>query len=113
MMSTDDRVGAYEADRSDGVEKIEATKRVKIVGVYFATWLFFNVIFNIYYKKVLNVFPYPWLTATLSLAAGSAIMLISWATKVAEAPNTDLEFWKSLFPIRSISKCLVGDRHFS
>ncbi|KAJ0944453.1 putative sugar phosphate transporter domain-containing protein [Helianthus annuus] len=26
-------------------------------------------------------------------------MLISWATKVAEAPNTDMEFWKSLFPV--------------
>ncbi|KAK1407039.1 hypothetical protein QVD17_38649 [Tagetes erecta] len=92
---------AYEADRSDGdfvVEKIEAAKRVKI-GVYFATWWFLNVIFNIYNKKVLNAFPYPWLTSTLSLAAGSAIMLISWATKVAEAPNTDLEFWKALFPV--------------
>ncbi|KAI3686232.1 hypothetical protein L1987_79906 [Smallanthus sonchifolius] len=92
---------AYEADRSDGelvVEKIEAAKRAKI-GVYFATWWFLNVIFNIYNKKVLNAFPYPWLTSTLSLAAGSAIMLISWATKVAEAPSTDLEFWKSLFPV--------------
>ncbi|KAL8243411.1 hypothetical protein R6Q59_009669 [Mikania micrantha] len=92
---------AYEADRSDGelvVDKIEAVKRVKI-GVYFAAWWFLNVIFNIYNKKVLNAFPYPWLTSTLSLAAGSAIMLISWATKVAETPNTDLEFWKSLFPV--------------
>ncbi|XP_076922221.1 glucose-6-phosphate/phosphate translocator 2, chloroplastic-like [Bidens hawaiensis] len=91
---------AYEADRSDGVviEKIEAAKRVKIGG-YFAVWWFLNVIFNIYNKKVLNAFPYPWLTSTLSLAAGSAIMLVSWATKVAEAPNTDVEFWKALFPV--------------
>ncbi|KAI3673787.1 hypothetical protein L6452_39917 [Arctium lappa] len=92
---------AYEADRSEGesvVEKVEAARRVKI-GVYFATWWSLNVIFNIYNKKVLNAFPYPWLTSTLSLAAGSAIMLISWATKVAEAPNTDLDFWKSLFPV--------------
>ncbi|KAI3825789.1 hypothetical protein L1987_07430 [Smallanthus sonchifolius] len=92
---------AYEADRSDGefvVEKTEAAKRAEI-GFYFATWWFLNVIFNIYNKKVLNAFPYPWLTSTLSLAAGSAIMLISWATKVAEAPTTDLDFWKSLFPV--------------
>ncbi|XP_024976842.1 glucose-6-phosphate/phosphate translocator 2, chloroplastic-like [Cynara cardunculus var. scolymus] len=94
-------VKAYEADRSEGesvVEKVEAARRVKI-GVYFATWWSLNVIFNIYNKKVLNAFPYPWLTSTLSLAAGSAIMLVSWATKVAEAPNTDLDFWKSLFPV--------------
>ncbi|KAJ0553169.1 hypothetical protein HanOQP8_Chr08g0282701 [Helianthus annuus] len=25
-------------------------------------------------------------------------MLISWAVKVAEAPNTDMEFWKSIVP---------------
>ncbi|KAL4566826.1 hypothetical protein LXL04_030951 [Taraxacum kok-saghyz] len=92
---------AYEADRSDAEvigEKVEAARKVKI-GVYFATWWSLNVIFNIYNKKVLNAFPYPWLTSTLSLAAGSAIMLISWGTKLAEAPNTDLDFWKSLFPV--------------
>ncbi|GKD66420.1 glucose-6-phosphate/phosphate translocator 2, chloroplastic, partial [Tanacetum coccineum] len=47
---------------------------------------------------VLNAFPYPWLTSLLSLAAGSLIMLVSWGTKIADAPHTDLDFWKSLFP---------------
>ncbi|KAG8080339.1 hypothetical protein GUJ93_ZPchr0007g3985 [Zizania palustris] len=76
----------------------ETARRAKI-GVYFATWWALNVIFNIYNKKVLNAFPYPWLTSTLSLAAGSAIMLASWATRIAEAPNTDLDFWKALSPV--------------
>ncbi|KAI7745313.1 hypothetical protein M8C21_012489, partial [Ambrosia artemisiifolia] len=85
-------IKAYDADKSEGegvVEKAEAARKVKI-GIYFATWWFLNV---------LNAFPFPWLTSTLSLAAGSLIMLVSWATKVAEAPNTDLDFWKSLFPV--------------
>ncbi|KAF1864247.1 hypothetical protein Lal_00048812 [Lupinus albus] len=93
--------GAYEADRSE-VEATEApseaAKKVKI-GIYFATWWALNVVFNIYNKKVLNAYPYPWLTSTLSLACGSLMMLISWATRIAEAPKTDLEFWKSLFPV--------------
>lgn len=76
----------------------ENARRARI-GVYFATWWALNVIFNIYNKKVLNAFPYPWLTSTLSLAAGSAIMLASWATRIAEAPETDLDFWKSLTPV--------------
>lgn len=76
----------------------ETARRAKI-GVYFATWWALNVIFNIYNKKVLNAFPYPWLTSTLSLAAGSAIMLASWATRIAEAPQTDLDFWKALTPV--------------
>jgi len=92
---------AYEADRSE-VEATntpsEAAKKVKI-GIYFATWWALNVVFNIYNKKVLNAYPYPWLTSTLSLACGSLMMLISWATGIAEAPKTDPEFWKSLFPV--------------
>lgn len=98
------RCEAYEADRSEPVEsdvvkgRSEAAKKVKI-GLYFATWWALNVVFNIYNKKVLNAFPYPWLTSTLSLATGSLMMLISWATRIAETPKTDFEFWKTLFPV--------------
>ncbi|KAJ1291156.1 hypothetical protein BS78_02G296400 [Paspalum vaginatum] len=79
-------------------EPAETARRARI-GVYFATWWALNVIFNIYNKKALNAFPYPWLMSTLSLAAGSAIMLASWATRIAEAPQTDLDFWKALSPV--------------
>lgn len=79
----------------------EAAQKLKI-GVYFATWWALSVVFNIYNKKVLNAFPFPWLTSTLSLAAGSLLMLASWAARIAEAPETDLEFWKTLFPVSTI-----------
>lgn len=107
---------AYEAERSQPIESSielpksqvpsEAAKKVKI-GSYFALWWALNVVFNIYNKKVLNAYPYPWLTSTLSLAAGSLIMLISWMTRIAEAPKTDFEFWKSLFPVSCTRICLV------
>ncbi|XP_076881564.1 glucose-6-phosphate/phosphate translocator 2, chloroplastic-like isoform X1 [Bidens hawaiensis] len=92
---------AYEADHSPPLEiKIDETGGQKMkIGLYFATWWSLNVVFNIYNKKVLNAFPFPWLTSTLSLAAGSLIMLVSWATKMVEPPKTDVEFWKSLFPV--------------
>ncbi|KAE8732169.1 Glucose-6-phosphate/phosphate translocator 2 [Hibiscus syriacus] len=73
---------AYEADKSQPIEaaavevKSEAAKR-----------------------KVLNAYPYSWLTSTLSLACGSLMMLISWATRIDETPKTDFEFWKTLFPV--------------
>ena len=99
---------AYEADKSQPLEinielpdeqsQIEAAQRLKI-SLYFATWWALNVVFNIYNKKVLNAFPYPWLTSTLSLAAGSLMMLISWATRIAETPKVSLEFWKALLPV--------------
>ncbi|KAL4576446.1 hypothetical protein LXL04_012539 [Taraxacum kok-saghyz] len=69
------------------------------IGLYFATWWSLNVVFNFYNKKVLNAFSFPWLTSTPSLAAGSLIMLVSWATKMVEAPKTDVEFWKTLFSV--------------
>jgi len=90
--------GARPVEISAPAEPAETARRARI-GVYFATWWALNVIFNIYNKKVLNAFPYPWLTSTLSLAAGSAIMLASWATRIAEAPQTDLDFWKALSPV--------------
>lgn len=97
---------AYDAaDRSEpaaesaAVARSEAARKLKI-GTYFATWWALNVVFNIYNKKVLNAYPFPWLTSTLSLAAGSLIMLVSWTLRIAEAPKTDLDFWKSLFPVR-------------
>ncbi|CAN1353759.1 Glucose-6-phosphate/phosphate translocator 2, chloroplastic [Linum perenne] len=72
---------AYEADgRSRPLDITideQAAQKVKI-GVYFATWWALNVVFNIYNKKVLNAFPYPWLTSLLSLACGSLMMLVSW-----------------------------------
>uniref|UniRef100_A0A7I4CJR5 Sugar phosphate transporter domain-containing protein n=1 Tax=Physcomitrium patens TaxID=3218 RepID=A0A7I4CJR5_PHYPA len=68
------------------------------IGMKFAVWWSLNVVFNIYNKKVLNVYPFPWLTSTLSLAAGSGIMLISWALKILKAPEVDFEFWRSLAP---------------
>ncbi|KAL6196359.1 hypothetical protein ACLB2K_031974 [Fragaria x ananassa] len=95
---------AYEADQSEPIElpkvdtRSEAAKKLKI-GVYFAMWWALNVVFNIYNKKVLNAYPFPWLTSTLSLACGSLIMLVSWATRIAEAPKTDMDFWKALFPV--------------
>ena len=95
---------AYEANQSEPIElpkvdtKSEAAKKLKI-GVYFAMWWALNVVFNIYNKKVLNAYPFPWLTSTLSLACGSLIMLVSWATRLAEAPKTDMDFWKALFPV--------------
>src|ERR1035441_6312173 len=61
---------AYFNSFSGGRVRSEKKQRIKI-SIYFATWWSLNVVFNIYNKKVLNAFPFPWLTSTLSLAAGS------------------------------------------
>lgn len=87
------------ATGADGLPVEEESGRTMKIAVLFGLWWTLNVVFNIYNKKVLNAFPMPWLTSTLSLAAGATIMLISWATRLVEAPKTDADFWKSLFPV--------------
>ena len=62
----------------------QSRQKVKI-GIYFATWWALNDVSNNYNKKVLNAFPYLWLTLTLSLACGSLMMLVSWVSRVADA----------------------------
>lgn len=99
-----------------------AMGRVKI-GIYFATWWALNVVFNIYNKKVLNAFPFPWLTSALSLAMGSVFMLSLWGLRLVEPPDVDAEFWKGLAPVAilhtigfvaatvSLSKIAVSSHH--
>ncbi|EFJ37591.1 hypothetical protein SELMODRAFT_270155 [Selaginella moellendorffii] len=93
----------YEANQGEtappsSAEPAAPMNRLKI-GIYFVTWWSLNVVFNIYNKKVLNAYPFPWLTSTLSLLTGSTLMFLSWATGLVAPPDTDVEFWKSLFPV--------------
>lgn len=62
------------------------------LGTYFGLWYFHNVIFNIYNKKVLNVFPYPWLLASFQLFSGAVWMLGLWGFKLQPCPPVTKEF---------------------
>jgi solute carrier family 35 protein E1 len=67
--------------------------------VYFFLWYFFNIVFNVYNKSTLNVFPYPWLISTLQLAATSIWMLTVWATKVQPTPQVNKLFLMAVAPV--------------
>eukprot|EP00244_Chara_vulgaris_P014306 TRINITY_DN8873_c0_g1_i2.p1 TRINITY_DN8873_c0_g1~~TRINITY_DN8873_c0_g1_i2.p1 ORF type:complete len:346 (-),score=71.57 TRINITY_DN8873_c0_g1_i2:154-1092(-) len=69
------------------------------MAIIFALWYTFNVIFNIYNKKVLNVFPFPWLTSTCSLLAGTLFMIGAWAIKAQPTPPLSKEFMMALAPV--------------
>lgn len=57
------------------------------LAVVFGFWYFQNVVFNIYNKKVLNVFPYPWLLASFQLLAGSLWMAALWLSGAHPFPR--------------------------
>jgi solute carrier family 35 protein E1 len=77
---------------------VKAASGVKLA-LLFGLWYFNNVVFNIYNKKVLNAFPAPWLTSTLSLIAGSSIMGVLWATKLQKYTSVDKKFFQALAPV--------------
>lgn len=69
----------------------KASKNTKLA-VIFGLWYFQNIVFNIYNKKVLNIFPYPWLLASFQLFCGSVWMLILWSLKLQPCPKIDKSF---------------------
>ncbi|KAK1417809.1 hypothetical protein QVD17_26943 [Tagetes erecta] len=62
------------------------------LAVVFGFWYFQNIVFNIYNKKALNIFPYPWLLASFQLFVGSVWMLVLWVTKLQPCPKIDKSF---------------------
>lgn len=66
---------------------------------YFFLWYAFNIAFNIYNKQTLNVFPCPWLLATLQLLAGSVWMAAMWALRLQPLPKISKGFLVALVPV--------------
>ncbi|WOG95635.1 hypothetical protein DCAR_0414961 [Daucus carota subsp. sativus] len=62
------------------------------LALVFGFWYFQNIVFNIYNKKVLNVFPFPWLLASFQLFCGSIFMMILWGTKIQSCPKISKSF---------------------
>lgn len=62
------------------------------LGIVFGMWYFQNIVFNIYNKKVLNLFPFPWLLASFQLFVGSVWMFILWSFKLQQCPKISKPF---------------------
>ncbi|KAL2251319.1 xylulose 5-phosphate/phosphate translocator, chloroplastic [Sesamum indicum] len=84
--------GAPQESSPDGeIEVSKPNKNLKLA-VVFGLWYFQNIVFNIYNKKVLNIFPYPWLLASFQLFCGSVWMFILWSLKLQPCPKIDKSF---------------------
>lgn len=66
--------------------------------IYFTLWYALNVGYNIYNKKVMNAFPYPYTVATAQLGLGLLYIFPVWIVGRAP-PKVSMENLKSLFPI--------------
>ncbi|KAK8532173.1 hypothetical protein V6N13_131507 [Hibiscus sabdariffa] len=79
---------------AESVEAAEAKSKAKTLqlALVFGFWYFQNIVFNIYNKKALNVFPFPWLLASFQLFAGSIWMLVLWSLKLQPCPKITKPF---------------------
>ena len=68
-------------------------------GSFFALWYLFNIGYNIYNKKALNVLPMPWTLATLQLFAGIPYVLLLWSTGARKTAKLTQDNLKTLFPV--------------
>ncbi|XP_054788192.1 xylulose 5-phosphate/phosphate translocator, chloroplastic [Prosopis cineraria] len=62
------------------------------LALVFKFWYFQNIVFNIYNKKALNIFPFPWLLASFQLFVGSVWMLVLWSLKLQQCPKISKSF---------------------
>ncbi|KAJ4955746.1 hypothetical protein NE237_012529 [Protea cynaroides] len=62
------------------------------LALIFGLWYFQNIVFNIYNKKALNVFPFPWLLASFQLFIGSVWMFFLWSLKLQPCPKISKPF---------------------
>ncbi|XXG43927.1 hypothetical protein AAC387_Pa01g3848 [Persea americana] len=82
------RAAADSAPQHTGPDKDAGSKPKTLqLAVIFGLWYFQNVIFNIYNKKVLNIFPYPWLLGSFQLLIGSIWMFFLWSFNLQPYPK--------------------------
>ncbi|XAR54272.1 hypothetical protein NMG60_11029330 [Bertholletia excelsa] len=75
----------------DAIEAQKPNKNLQLA-IIFGLWYFQNIVFNIYNKKVLNIFPFPWLLASFQLFVGSIWMLFLWSSKLQPCPKISRPF---------------------
>lgn len=68
-------------------KKAETSAGMLKVTAYFGLWYIFNIGYNIYNKRLLNVLPMPWLVASAQLGIGLLYVLPLWVTNIRKAPK--------------------------
>ncbi|XP_052191915.1 xylulose 5-phosphate/phosphate translocator, chloroplastic [Diospyros lotus] len=83
--------GNSEASPSGEIDSAKPNKTLQLA-VVFGLWYFQNIVFNIYNKKVLNIFPFPWLLASFQLFVGSVWMFFLWSFRLQPYPKITKPF---------------------
>ncbi|CAM9828434.1 unnamed protein product [Chrysoparadoxa australica] len=72
------------------------------IGSYFGLWYLFNIGYNIYNKRALNMLPLPWLVAGVQMGAGILYFVPLWLTGLRKAPKLNEGALKPLSVLASL-----------
>ncbi|KAI3418636.1 TPT domain-containing protein [Psidium guajava] len=86
------RAATEAGPEGEGEAAVAKPNKTLQLAVVFGLWYFHNIVFNIYNKKALNVFPFPWFLATFQLFVGSVWMLVLWSLKLQPCPKFSKPF---------------------
>lgn len=94
----------------EAADKVTGDKKKKgavQVAAYFGLWYLFNIGYNIYNKRVLNIYPLPWIIATAQMGIGLLYVFPLWMSKLRKAPKLAKG---ALGPLRCVARAYVFGR---
>lgn len=77
-------------------------KQTLKVGSFFFLWYLFNIGYNIYNKKALNVLPLPWMVGLVQLSLGLLYVFPLWLFGIRKAPKLSLQNVKNILPVAAM-----------
>ncbi|KAF3784463.1 Phosphoenolpyruvate/phosphate translocator 1 [Nymphaea thermarum] len=83
-------------ERSDGMAQ------TLVLGSLFGLWYLLNILFNIYNKQVLKVYPFPITMTSFQLAVGSLLILFMWITGLYRRPKINSSQLMTILPLAMI-----------
>ncbi|CAM9711765.1 unnamed protein product [Choristocarpus tenellus] len=75
------------------------------VASYFGLWYLFNIAYNIYNKRVLNMYPLPWIVALSQLGIGIFYVVPLWMSNLRPAPKLAKGAIKPLSTLAFLHMC--------
>ncbi|XP_031501397.1 phosphoenolpyruvate/phosphate translocator 2, chloroplastic-like [Nymphaea colorata] len=78
------------------------TSQTLVLGSLFGLWYLLNILFNIYNKQVLKVYPFPITMTSFQLAVGCLLILFMWITGLYRRPKINSSQLMTILPLAMI-----------
>uniref|UniRef100_A0A7S0R1A5 Sugar phosphate transporter domain-containing protein n=1 Tax=Chlamydomonas leiostraca TaxID=1034604 RepID=A0A7S0R1A5_9CHLO len=92
-------VKAIAADASGASGQNKELMETLVLGALFGGWYLSNIVFNIYNKQVLKVFPFPLTCTTVQFMVGGALAIAFWTLGLVKRPKVSMQTLLGIAPL--------------